>query len=55
MSTKEDDNTDKDKSNLDVMKSYFKSLTLQKKYWTTGSIEMENGTVYIGNRRFSVN
>ena len=46
MSTKEDET---DKSNLDVVKSYYKSLTLQKKYGTTGSIEMENGAVYIGN------
>ena len=52
MSTKEDDNTDK--SNLDVVKSYYKSLTLQKKYGTTGSIEMENGAVYIGNRFITV-
>ena len=47
MSTKEDENTEK--SNLDVVKSYYKSLTLQKKYGTTGSIEMEHGAVYIGN------
>ena len=47
MSTKEDET---DKSNLDVVKSYYKSLTLQKKYGTTGSIEMENGAVYIGNK-----
>ena len=52
MSTKEDDNTDK--SNLDVVKSYYKSLTLQKKYGTTGSIEMENGAVYIGNMFYTV-
>ena len=52
MSTKEDDNAEK--SNLDIVKSYYKSLTLQKKYGTTGSIEMENGTVYIRNLRCSV-
>ena len=46
MSTREDET---EKSNLDVVKSYYKSLTLQKKYGTTGSIEMENGAVYIGN------
>ena len=28
--------------------SYFKSLTLEKKYGTTGAIEMEEGAVYIG-------
>ena len=28
--------------------SYFKSLTLEKKYGTTGAIEMEQGAVYIG-------
>ena len=31
------------------LKSYYKSLTLQKKYGTTGSVEMEHGTVYIGD------
>ena len=46
MSTREDET---EKSNLDVVKSYYKSLTLQKKYGTTGSIEMEHGAVYIGN------
>ena len=51
MSTKEDEI---DKSNLDVVKSYYKSLTLQKKYGTTGSIEMENGAVYIGNMFITV-
>ena len=35
--------------NPEGVKSYYKSLTLQKKYGTTGSIEMENGAVYIGN------
>ena len=34
--------------NQDGVKSYYKSLTLQKKYGTTGSIEMENGAIYIG-------
>ena len=52
MSTKEDENTEK--SNLDVVKSYYKSLTLQKKYGTTGSIEMEHGAVYIGNMFYTV-
>ena len=32
--------------------SYFKSLTLEKKYGTTGSIEMEHGAVYIGDKSF---
>ena len=32
----------------DNVKTYLKSLTLQKKYGTTGSVEMENGAVYIG-------
>ena len=31
--------------------SYFKSLTLEKKYGTTGAIEMEQGAVYIGKTR----
>ena len=30
--------------------SYFKSLTLEKKYGTTGAIEMEQGAVYIGKK-----
>ena len=32
----------------DNVVSYFKSLTLEKKYGTTGSVEMEHGAVYIG-------
>ena len=32
--------------------SYFKSLTLEKKYGTTGAIEMEQGAVYIGKIDF---
>ena len=52
MSKKKDENTEK--SNLDVVKSYYKSLTLQKKYGTTGSIEMEHGAVYIGNMFYTV-
>ena len=31
------------------LKSYHQSLTLQKKYGTTGSVEMERGAVYIGD------
>ena len=30
--------------------SYFKSLTLEKKYGTTGAIEMKQGAVYIGEK-----
>ena len=36
----------------DNVVSYFKSLTLEKKYGTTGSIEMEHGAVYIGDKSF---
>ena len=31
------------------VKSYYKSLTLQKNYGATGSVEMEGGAVYIGD------
>ena len=40
---------DKEETNQDNVVSYFKSLTLEKKYGTTGSIEMEQGSVYIGD------
>lgn len=40
---------DKEETNQDNVVSYFKSLTLEKKYGTTGSIEMEQGAVYIGD------
>ena len=40
---------EKEESNQANVVSYFKSLTLEKKYGTTGSIEMEQGAVYIGD------
>ena len=40
---------EKEEANQANVVSYFKSLTLEKKYGTTGSIEMEQGAVYIGD------
>ena len=34
--------------------SYFKSLTLEKKYGTTGAIEMKQGAVYIGEKDITI-
>ena len=39
---------DQEELNQANVVSYFKSLTLEKKYGTTGAIEMEQGAVYIG-------
>ena len=40
---------DQEELNQANVVSYFKSLTLEKKYGTTGAIEMEQGAVYIGD------
>ena len=43
---------EKGESAQKIVTSYFKSLTLEKKYGTTGSIEMEHGAVYIGEKSY---
>ena len=34
--------------------SYFKRLTLEKKYGTTGAIEIKQGAVYIGEKDITI-
>ena len=43
---------EKGESAQKIVTSYFKSLTPEKKYGTTGSIEMEHGAVYIGEKSY---